>query len=439
MALLLTAYAAIIILIGICDYFKVKNFDDFALAGRRRGYVAVAASILASVLGASATMGVVQLAYSSGAVAFLWLGSGAIGLIVSGFFIAGKVRDTGAKTLVEAAELLIGKRCAALIAFLIVIAWTGIIAAQFIAAAKLVAGSGTLSYAAALLTTAVLITGYCIAGGQISVLKTDFFQFIALSVGIIVTLVFLFRENAGFDVYKTVVDDCPSIGVFSYFLLIVGSGFVVGPDIFSRYFSATDGKCAKKAAITAGAILLPVSVAIVSIGLWARSNNQLPPNEEALVWILNSILPPVAGIILSLGLLSAIISSADTCLLTASAIVSQRIKNLQPLWQIRSVMLFIAAAATMIAWLKADIIQTLLLSYSIFNCGVIAPLFLAVVFAGKRRLNENLVIFAITAGGALGCYANFSQSKQSIALLAFAISTILSIIALFCPNKTKKT
>jgi solute:Na+ symporter, SSS family len=161
-----------------------------------------------------------------------------------------------------------------------------------------------------------------------------------------------------------------------------------------------------------------------------RACGNMPQGQEALVWVLNAAVPPAAGVIMSLGLLSAIVSSADTCLITASVILSRQIKQDPPLWAIRAATMGIAAAALVIAWLKADIISTLLLSYSVFNCGVIAPLFLAIIFAGKKRLNEKIAIISILVGGLLGLYANFSQHKQSLAIIAFTASAIIAFIAI---------
>ncbi|MDO8886212.1 hypothetical protein, partial [Candidatus Oleimmundimicrobium sp.] len=188
MTLLLIIYAIAIIGVGFFDYSRVKNFDDFILAGRKRGTMLVAASILASVIGASATIGVVQLAFTKGASAVLWLGSGAAGLLVAAVFVVRRIRDTGARTLADVAQTLIGTNCARLITFIIIIAWTGIIAAQYIAAAKIVASCCDMSYAASLLITAGIITAYCAAGGQLSVLKTDLIQFLFIIVGLALTL-----------------------------------------------------------------------------------------------------------------------------------------------------------------------------------------------------------------------------------------------------------
>lgn len=397
----------------------------------------VTSSILASVIGASATMGVVQLAYKSGPSAMLWLGSGAVGLFFSGIWVAARVRDTGAKTLVEAAKILIDVGSAKLITLVIVIAWTGIIAAQFIAAAKLIDGCCDLGYTSSLAITSFLIIGYCVAGGQFSVLKTDMIQFFMMVFGILLTVAFLFKNNWSFNIYALPDEDSGfRISNIAYFMLIVGSGFLIGPDIFSRYFSAGSNNIAKKSAYFSGFILFFISVEIVTIGLWARKFCEIPEGQEALVWILGNKLPSGVGVLLSLGLLSAIISSADTCLITSSAIVSGQFKNFTSVKSIRIVTLFIGVAALAVAWIKADIIKTLLLSYSVFNCGVIAPVFIAILVSKKTKLKPIFVYIAIVTGGSLGLYANFSSNKQLFSIIAFLISVLFSVAAVLTGKKS---
>ncbi len=429
MTLLLIIYAVAIIGVGFFDYSRVRSFDDFILAGRKRGSTLVAASILASVIGASATMGVVQLAFTKGASAALWLGSGAVGLLVAAVFVVRRIRDTGARTLTDVAQTLIGASTARLITLIIVIAWTGIIAAQYIAAAKIVASCCDMSYAASLLITAGVITAYCAAGGQLSVLKTDLIQFLFIIVGLALTLFLLFRQAFTPEMFRLEPSDTGfTVEIVTYYMLIVGSCFVIGPDIFGRFFAAGSDATAKKAGIISAVVLAAFSAAIVSVGLWARRFADVPQGQEALIWILRNHLPPLVGAVLTLGLLSAAISSADTCIVTVSAIVGRQIKGCNRVVPVRLITVVIGIAAFAIAYLKADIIKTLLLSYSIFNCGVIAPMFLAIILAGRRKLNEKLVIIAIIAGGSLGVYSTIISSKP-LTIAAFAISAAIAAAA----------
>lgn len=436
MASILIIYSIIITTIGIYDFFKIKTVDDFVLAGRNRSQSSVAASILATVIGASATIGVVNLAYKEGLVSMLWLSSGAVGLMISAIFIARKIRNCQAQTLTEVAQKLIGNRCAAIMTFVIIIAWVGIVAAQYIAAAKIVSGFIEIEYASALIITASLIILYCTAGGQLSVFKTDLVQLLIVLAAISMTIVFLFKKDFSLDIWSAQNLGKITLAKTTYFMLIVGSGFVVGPDIFGRFFAAKSDSSALKGGIIAAITLGLVSAAIVSIGLWVRQYGNITEGEDAFVWVMQTQLPPFAAAVLTLGLLSAIISSADTCLITASSILNRQITSQNSLKQLRAITAIIGIAAFVLAFVRADIISTLLLSYSVFNCGIIAPMLLAILLAEHKRLNEHLVIAAMITGGALGAYSNI-KSNDNMAIAAFALSTILSFAAVIKGSKKK--
>ena len=63
MTWILLAYAVAVLAIGAADARRTGSFSSYILADRKRSAALVAASILASAVGASATLGVVDLAY----------------------------------------------------------------------------------------------------------------------------------------------------------------------------------------------------------------------------------------------------------------------------------------------------------------------------------------------------------------------------------------
>ena len=68
--LILFLYFFIVIIIGIFSFKKVKNNNDFFVAGKKAGVFQISGSLLASILGSSAIIGSVDFAYVSG-----WAGS----------------------------------------------------------------------------------------------------------------------------------------------------------------------------------------------------------------------------------------------------------------------------------------------------------------------------------------------------------------------------
>ncbi len=430
MTWILITYGIVMLGIGLLDAGKVKTFDFYVLAGRERSALMVGASILASVVGASATLGVADLAYQVGFSAFWWLGSGALGLFLCGFFVAGKIRDLAVYSLADLVQTLIGSSARKAVSLVIVVGWTGIIAAQFVAAARIISSLAGWNYSFALAVSVACIIGYCLLGGQVSVLKTDTIQLCLMLAGLALTLWVLYGHIDLPEAGNQLRQFAGTLGIsrFWYFLVVVGSGFIIGPDIFSRLLTARDSGSARRSAFLSGGLLLLVSAGIVAIGLWARFYSVLPQGVSVLPWILEHELPAWMGALLSLGLLSAIISSSDTCLISAAAIAEHDLLLGSKVWRTRLMILSLGVAALVIAELEADIINTLLLAYSLFNCGVIPPVLAAILIWPRRRMHEGITIAAILAGGGLGVTGKILELYW-VTMLGMALSALITLAA----------
>ena len=53
-------YIVMLVGIGIYDSFGIKDFGDFAVAGKRQTFIRVFLSLMVTMIGASATIGVVD-------------------------------------------------------------------------------------------------------------------------------------------------------------------------------------------------------------------------------------------------------------------------------------------------------------------------------------------------------------------------------------------
>ena len=94
--LIFLAYAAVLIVLAARD---IRHSDEpriYFLNGRSSGMWGTGVSILASCIGASATIGMAGLAWQVGTPAFWWLGSGVCGLILLTVFLARKIRESEA-------------------------------------------------------------------------------------------------------------------------------------------------------------------------------------------------------------------------------------------------------------------------------------------------------------------------------------------------------
>ena len=450
--IIVIVYLFAMVAIGVWSKRKANRIDDFFVAGRKGSTLFVTGSLLATIIGASATVGMAGLGFSQGLTGAWWLLVGTVGLVVLGLLFAAKVRSYGLYTLPQLVEKMYGRWASLATAIIIVIAWVGVVAGQIIATGTIMStlGIGTPTLWM-IICTAVFVL-YTVIGGQYSVMRTDLAQIIIIFVGIFLGLAFLLHRIGGFNALVTglpadnfafpVSSKFNSIQLISM-LLLVGSTYAVGPDMYSRLFCAKDAGTARKSSLWTAALLVPIAFGIVLIGMGAAI---LAPGiipEQAFPTVIRSVFPPfISGIVLA-ALLSAVMSSAVTCLLSASTIANMDIiKRFYPsmsqpriLNYSRWGIIILGIAALLLALALKGIINTLLFAYTIYTAGVILPI--AVGFYKNRlKVTAGAALAAIIGGGATAVISKIYTVKY-LDLGALGVSALLLIIVSLIDNRLK--
>jgi SSS family solute:Na+ symporter len=260
-----------------------------------------------------------------------------------------------------------------------------------------------------------VFTIYTFWGGQLSVIRTDFWQLFLFAGGLLVTLVFLISslysttalwENIPSGHWSFPVSD--SFGwyeVLVFYPLIVGLPYLVGPDIYSRVLCARDNRVARRASLTASGFVIPLAFLLAFFGLMARAHFPGIPAEAALPKTLITLIPAgLKGLIVA-GFLGAIMSSADTCLISASTIMTLNVvrpffgtaqeKNLRIT---RVTVLIIGVVSWFIASRQQGIISSLLLGYTVFVGGVVIPT-LGTFIRKTVKITASGALWAVIVGG----------------------------------------
>lgn len=418
-------YFLFIVGIGVYSAFRIKKPDDYYVAGKNAGPMQVAGSLLATILGGSAVLGTIELSQKIGWAALWFLFSAALGLFVL-VPLSKYVRRYGNYTLPELLGTFYGKKAETIASLIIPLAWLGIVAAQIIAAAKILTGFHDLSYSAAAIISGVVFIVYTLLGGQLSILKTDTLQSVLILAGL--TILFMLT----LPVKETVVEPLrinalfnTSFGLLDLIILILTYSvtFVVGPDIYSRVFCARDEQTAAKSVIFVALILLPVSFGLTYLGIFSASTG------EGIVSFAGHLLPAWAYGLFLAALLSAVMSSADTTLLTSSMILSElvtgNLKLPKALKLTRILIVGLGIISIVIALYVTSIIQALLLALTFFSGAFIIP-----TLSGLLRLktNKTRVIPAILAGGII------ALAGKIISLFGYELAGNLIIISSYGIN-----
>lgn len=430
------------VVIGIVSRKPARGADGFFVANRGGSTLWIAGSLVATIIGGSATVGVAGLGFSRGLTGAWWLLVGSIGLVVLGLFFAGRVRRFAVYTLPELAEKQYGGTVALAISVLIVIAWLGVIAGQIVATGKIMSALGIGDPILWMVLFTAVFVFYTVLGGQYADIRTDLVQAIVIFVGIFGGLAVLLSQLGGFTGLSNALPSqqfsfplSSKFGLTDFigYLLLVGLTYVVGPDMYSRIFSAKDEKTARASALWAALFIAPIAFAVALIGMGAAVLFPQISAEQAFPMVALMALPPLVGGLVLAGLVSATMSSADSCILSASTILTVDIvKRFKPSISERQV-LFIArwgivilgVLSLLLALALKGVISSLLFAYTVFTSGVIIPVLAG--FYGKQ--------LKVTSGGALAAIIG----GGSVALISklFAIryldlgSLLISILLLF--------
>ncbi|MGH9442796.1 MAG: sodium:solute symporter family protein [Thermoanaerobaculia bacterium] len=437
----LAVYLAAMLAIGIASRRKAAAGErSFYVADRAygpwRGFVALAST----TTGGSATIVCAALVYRNG-LAGVWLDlSGAIGLILLGTFLAGKVRRTGALTLPEIAGQVYGRHARGAAGALVVVAEVTWFALLTEASQTVLTAALGVAPVPALLVSAAVFIAYTAIGGQYAVVATDLVQYSLMVAGILIvgTLAsaphFLPELPAAARTFPV----SPSLGwkeVFGW-LVLIGLPHLVGGDIYSKLLSCRDERSARLSAFGAAAskVAFGASVAAIALGARAAGLARADPSQ-ALPAALSAFAPGALGSFVMVALLATMQSSADSVLLTAA---SASTRDVAPLLGLRTnfraarvLVPVYGALGLLVALGMREIIETLKLGYSIFAAGMILPILFG--FFPALWVPPRDAVAAMVAGGTVALLGRFfpglvfgldpvvAGASTNLALLLFGI------------------
>lgn len=425
-AIVLVGYLLIMILVG---FRRTQTLEGFYLAGRSLKPAILTATICATILGASSTLGMAGLGFEEGLTGAWWMLSGVLGLIALSFVFAEKVRAAGCYTLPELVGAQYDQRARLGASALILVSWIGVIAAQIVASGKLLDalfGHGQTIFMIAAAAVFVLYTAH---GGQRSIVRTDLLQFLVLLAGLVV-ITWRALEMTGPEVLSgQSFPTSPSRGVPAVvsLILIVGSTYLAGPDIYSRLFSAQSPDAARRSALLAGLVLIPIAFGITFLGICAHALFPEIGAEQAFPALMSETLSPLGQGVVAAALLAALMSSADTTLLTATSIFTLDLyRSFRPesstshLMKISRLGTVLLGSLALISALRLpEIIATLLSAYTVFAGGLIVPV-VAGFYRDRLGLTPEAALAALVGGGGAAFFLG-----QRWPLLGMAASAVL--------------
>lgn len=345
--IIIFAYLLGMLWIGIIFTKKVKTSGDFFVAGRSLGPVVLMATVCASIIGGSALIGRGGYAYNGGMVAIAIALPYMIGMFIFSFF-TGHISDIGRKhditSIPELMEFRFGRTAKLLAGAMIAYSMAATVGAQISATAtvfSVVGGNYGITYVAGAVIASVIFIIYTASAGLFGVVYTDLIQFFILIIFVYMLLpVLSINEVGGLSAliaatppekFRLNLDSSTITLIFTNLVMTIA-----GAEFWQRAFAAKDRKSALKGQFGGTLVYACTIIITLFLGLSAAI---LFPNliadygtaDYAIPVMVASILPPGLTGLTFAGLLSVMMSSADTCILVSTqAAVNDIYKTLKP-------------------------------------------------------------------------------------------------------------
>lgn len=451
-------------MLGVGFYFMRKNSstDDYYVGGRKLNSLHIGLSVVATDVGGGFSIGLGGLGFTMGLSGSWLLFTGLLGAWLSGVLLIPKVsglaRKKGFLSFPQFLEHVFDKRVALLAGLISAIGYIGFTSSQFLAGAKLASSTFQgISLNQALLVMGIIAVVYTVIGGLKAVIYTDTIQWIVLMVGLIfVGLPFAYFKIGGMEaITSTLPPSFLSLTAISWQKLVnwmftIIPIWFIGMTLYQRIYAAKDTKTAQRGWFIAGLFEYPLMAFIgVVLGMFARvaveqgiltgytiSNIDA---EMGLPILLRTVLPVgFLGIVLS-AYFSAIMSTADSCLMAASGnIVTDVLKkhnSKNGLRYSQILTLIIGILALLIALKMTSVLELMLHSYSFMVSGMIIPV-LAALFTQKP--NSIAALSSMIVGGGTTLTLIISGISLPLGLDANIFGIGAALIAYIIVNFSRK-
>jgi len=379
-------YLVFICALGVYLRKRIHGFADFMVAGRSAGLGVVAASFVGSHFGGGMTVGGAELGARNGLSA-VWYGFACGFSYLLLLVIVRKIYVMKQMTVADILEQVYGtKRVRALFAIIAFVGTVGIIGGQILAGGAMFAAFGVSQELGGIITFAIIVL-YCALSGLYGVMITDTIQVVIGGFGVVLGTVLAVNKIGGLSALSALPPQELSLfpaEMSTLIWLVVPTtllGLISQPS-YQRVNACKDEKTAFRAPLLAAVVVMVLAVFPVLAGMCA---SVLWPGLDpamAVPNLLKEVFPPVVAAIFIAAILAAIMSTADSVLLSGVANVVRDIYQQifrpdasdKELLRVATLSTFlIGLGALGVTYLVPEIIELFLISYAIKVCGGLVP------------------------------------------------------------------
>jgi solute:Na+ symporter, SSS family len=452
--LIIVIYLMLILYIGFSSR-HLGGFREFAISHGHYGWLVICCTLSASFIGGGFSTGNAAKVFSNGMVYSFALLGFSLQIMLVALFIAPRIKSfPDAVSVGDIIEPAYGKKARVITGAFSMLICAGILGAQIGALGAIFNVFFGVSPVIGIIIGCGIIFFYSTIGGMTAVVRTDVLQFILLMIGM--PLLFLMGVNAcgGWSTFVSnipaghlqIVGDRIPLAAFASLFLVFLLGETLVPPYVQRLLLGRSADETSRGNFWSGVISAPFFLISGGVGLIALQLNPGISSNLALPEVIKVVLPVgLSGLMIS-GVISIVMSSADSFLNASSvALVQDVIKPLrrQPLSERNALLiarmtnLITGSVALLFAFMIPNVLDILIAAYDYWAPTVLVPLI--AVLLGKKVSGASFYA-AVIAGTTTTVLWNKVLSNP-YGIQGFIMGTLLSFIVFTAVNRLllKKT
>ena len=465
--------------VGVYFFNKNKTAEDFYVSGRNMSSWHIGLSVVATDVGGGFSIGLGGLGFTMGISGSWMLFTGLLGAWLSAVFLIPKVSALGHKykffTFPQIFDHFYNAKVALLAGIISAIGYIGFTGSQVLAGAKLASATiKGLDLQTALIVMGLIAVVYTAIGGLKAVIYTDTIQWLVLIGGLVfIGIPIAYNAVGGYEAIKTTLapeylslTNVKWHQILNWSITIIHIWFV-GMTLYQRIYASKGEKEAKKAWLIAGVFEWPIMAFMgVILGMLAKvaatkgmfdgiTDATTMDSEMGLPILLATILPiGLMGLMLS-SYFSAILSTADSCLMAASGNIvtdiiakfsKKELSHKQELCLSQMVTLIVGFLAIVIASQMQNVLELMLYSYAFMVSGLFVPVIGALFW---KKSHPIAAFWSMLFGGATTILLIITENELPLGiklpehldanLYGISISIVLFVtISLYHYNKKER-
>ena len=443
----------LLLIVGVGWWYSrgIKNTEDYFLGGRRFGVFPIACTLAISFIGGGMFMGMIGFLSKYGIATIMMVMGMGISFILLGVFLGPRLRKFNLRTLPQFIGQRFDGKTRFVIAFIALIAMVGSAAVQFKASGAILNIVFNIPYIWALLIALSAVIFYSFLGGFRSVVATDVIQTVIVFIGVVLTLPIVLAAAGGMGNVVSKVSHLQNGQFFNFFsqgvVLVIGMFVIlavyafISPENHQRIYASRNSRVAKKAGIYSGiffVIIVGIVFLIGIIGLVFYPNLENP--DYFFPKLAVEILPAWLGSILLASVAAAVMSSADTALVTASSIFitdfynkdsRKKISEKRILKISRLSVIIIGAIAFIIAFIFPTVADLVIFYNSLLASIALAPIVFGLFW---KRASKAGAFYGSLGGGLTNIALFISGADPAKSMLPSIVVACVVLVVLSLRN-----